>query len=97
MMLITRSTPRITYRIGILAVLAILEDKFIPSLLVGVDDDVAAVFTLWNLNFTGETQRYGRKQRFADITEVPRGLHSRYGFAGEAGLRPRTSDLKIKA
>src|SRR5438094_7560493 len=92
MMLITRSTPRITYRIGIRAVLAILEDKSFPSLLVGVDDDVAAVFKLWNLNFIGQTQGCGRKQRPAGITKVLRRLHSGCGF-GRESRESRTSDL----
>src|SRR6266446_3480147 len=95
-MLITRSTPRITYRIGIRAVLAILEDKFLPSLLVGDDDHVAAVFTLSNLNFIGETQGGGRKQSPANITKVPRRLRSGCGFGRESrplDVGPETSDL----
>src|SRR2546429_6893618 len=93
MMLITRSTPRITYRIGIRAVLAILKDKSLPLLLVGVDDDVAAVFKLWNLNFIGEPRDGVENSGPRTLPKYSQtGLWARV-WPGTADVRRRTSDL----
>jgi hypothetical protein len=43
-MLITSSTPRITYRIGMRAVVGALADKSLPSLIADAEDEVAAAF-----------------------------------------------------
>ncbi len=43
-MLITRSTPRITYRIGMRAWLEALADKSLPSLIADAEGEVAAAF-----------------------------------------------------
>ena len=43
-MLITRSTPRITYRIGMRAWFGVLADKFLPSLIADAEGEVAAAF-----------------------------------------------------
>src|SRR2546423_2447499 len=48
MMLITSSTPRITYRMGMRAGLDSLDDKVLPSLVADAVDEVAA--------FTGTSQ-----------------------------------------
>ena len=96
-MLITRSTPRITYRIGMRAGLAILKDKSLPSLLVGADGEVDAGFKFWNLNFNGELGGSAENtgQRTLPKYHANRALDA--DLAGKTDVRRRPSDLKIKS
>src|SRR5215467_13441616 len=63
--LITRSTPRITYRMGMRAWLEALEDKYIPVIEPRAPDEVAAARTV-SLKFYrgmgwGTRERLGRR------------------------------------
>src|SRR5579864_8567034 len=61
-MLITRSTPRITYRIGIRAGFGVPADKLLPSLIADAEDEVAAFKGILKI-LTGSGCRLDEKLR----------------------------------
>jgi len=70
-MLMTRSTPRITYRMGRRAWLETLEDTSLPSLVADAEGEVAAAFKV-SLKFYRGMGRVERKGGGAGVTKVPR-------------------------
>jgi hypothetical protein len=81
--LITNSTPRITYKMGTRAGLKALAGKSLPRLVSGGPSiEVAADFTGLYRILMGQGVRRGEKRRFA-ITKVPARVGLQHGFGNE--------------
>src|SRR5579864_4863690 len=105
-MLITRSTPRITYRIGMRAWFEALEDKSLPSLKSTPDGEVAAAFKgilkILAGNEAGEQKRWGHwhyqstceKRLWARVWQWKAGVGRRASGGGPAGRQ--TSDFRFQ-
>src|SRR5579863_4185485 len=82
-MLIIRSTPRITYKMGTRAVLGAVEDKSLPWLVSGAPSfEVAAEFTGIYRILMGK-ECWERKTVSFAITKVPVKTGVRHGFGNE--------------
>ena len=81
-MLITRSTLRITYRIGIRAGLCAAEDKLLP----GLDSEASGAEVAADVTVIYESLIW--KERAEPITKVPTEMTVRCGFRDFAVGRP---------
>src|ERR1700693_571818 len=96
-MLMTRSTPRITYKIGTRAALGAVADKSAPWLGSEAPSvEVAADFTSIYRSLMGESCWVGKTVSFA-ITKVPAEMGVWRGFGNEThGLRLPIADLRLE-